>query len=122
MVSFQALLGNPLLFLIILFIVRAKEINIIIVVISSGGRCSTTDIALRSFGELLHASAEGLDVIVPPKGMGVLRCRSFAQSLVHLGISLRRDISFNVAVVLQVGVEGLDASSSLQISEHGEYK
>ena len=92
-VGLQPLLGDPLLLLVILLLVAAEQIHVVIVVLGSGGRSATHvrgGVFLR-LGELLHTGGEGLDVVVPPEGVGRV-LGGPGQSLKHGGVSLTGDI------------------------------
>merc|ERR1719516_955317 len=72
-ISLKTLFGDPLLFLVVFFVIRAEQINIIVVILSGSSSWScTSNIALGGLGKLLHSSSEGLDVVVPPEGVGEL--------------------------------------------------
>merc|ERR1719442_299901 len=113
------LLGDPLLLLVILLLVAAEQIHVVIVVLGSGGRSATHvrgGVLLR-LGELLHAGGEGLDVVVPPEGVGRV-LGGPGQSLKHGGVSLTGNIPVDVAVFSKIVIESLDSSGSFEVSEH----
>merc|ERR1719234_2670681 len=115
MVSLQPLLGDPLLLLRLLLAAGSKEIDIIIVISSRGSRSSSTTKreSRAGLGELLHASAKGLDVVVPAKGMSILRCSS--KSLIHLCVCLAWHKPLNIAVICEEAVECLHSGRGLQV-------
>merc|ERR1719397_741518 len=120
MVSLQPLLSDPLLLLRLLFVTGSKEIDIIVVISSCCSRSSSTTKreSRACFRELLHSSAKRLDVVVPAKGMSILRCSS--KSLIHLCVCLAWHIPLDVAVISKEAVECLHSSWGLQVSEHDD--
>merc|ERR1719462_1084074 len=118
MVRLQPLLSDPLLLLRLLLITGSKEIDIVIIVSSSGSRGGSTTKreSGAGFWELLHSSAKRLDVVVPTKGMSILGCSS--KSLVHLCVCLAWHIPLDIAVICEEAVKSLHSGRGLQVSEH----
>merc|ERR1740128_765974 len=112
----KPLLGDPLLLftdLLLIFIVTTEKIDIIVIIIAGRGSSSSGVISsiLASLSELLHASSERLDMVVPAKSVGRVRLRSSSQSLEHGRVSLAGDKAFNVAVLCKELIQSLHSPS-----------
>ena len=102
-VGLQPLLGDSLLLLVVLLVIRPEKIHIIIVIVLTGrGSATTAHIGrgvLAGLGELVHAGREGLDVVVPSQGVRSVGLGGSGQGLVHSGVGLAGDKPTDEALV-----------------------
>ena len=105
----KSLLLELLSLLIDLIVVRAEEINIIVILLSSGGT-EVRSLGVLVTGESLKLSRESINLGVPLSGLGVLLGIGLgANSLEDNNISLGGSRALNEGLVSKEGVKRLEA-------------